>query len=125
MTTPLTTPHLPRWPIALAGLFFTLPALANDFPTVDRVLYVQECMSGRTGSTFELVNKCSCALDALAGQISYDEYVQLSTATKATSIGGERGGYIRDAEILQKQIRRYRELQSQAKSGCFLGPDPR
>jgi hypothetical protein len=114
-----------RRALATAGLVVALPAMANDFPTVDRVLYVQACMSGRTGSTFELISKCSCALDALASELSYDDYVQFSTAAKATSIGGERGGYIRDAEMLQQQIKKYRALQTKAKAGCFLGPDPR
>ena len=114
-----------RLPLALAGLLATLPALANDFPTVERVLYVQECMNGRPGPYYEMVNKCSCALDALAREIKFDDYVQMSTAAKATSIGGERGSYIRDTETLQTQIKRYRELQTKAKSGCFLGPDPR
>lgn len=114
-----------RLPLALAGLLAALPSLANDFPTVDRVLYVQECMAGRQGSKFELVNKCACALDALAREIRYEEYVQISTSAKATSIGGERGSYIRDAENLQVQVKRYRELQAKARSGCFLGPDPR
>jgi hypothetical protein len=116
------THHLP---LAIAGLLSTLPAWANDFPTVDRVLYVQECMNGRPGPNYEMVNKCSCALDALAREIKFDDYVQISTAAKATSIGGERGSYIRDTEQLQAQVKRYRELQTKAKSGCFLGPDPR
>jgi len=112
-------------PLALAGLAFALPARANDFPTVERVLYVQECMNGRPGPYYEMVNKCSCALDALAREIKFDDYVQFSTATKAASIGGERGNTIRDTEMLQGQIKRYRELQAKARSGCFLGPDPR
>jgi hypothetical protein len=44
-------------------------------------------------------------------------------ATKANSIGGERGNTIRDAEPLQAQIKRYRELQSKAQKSCFLDPD--
>ena len=114
-----------RLPLALAGLMLSLPLLANDFPTVDRVLYVQECMNGRPGTNFEKVNKCSCALDALARDLKYDDYVQISTASKANSIGGERGSYIRDTAMLQAQIKRYRELQAKARAGCFLGPDPR
>jgi hypothetical protein len=114
-----------RLPLALAGLLAALPAPANDFPTVDRVLYVQECMNGRAGPYYEMVNKCSCALDALAREITFEDYVQISTAAKATSIGGERGSYIRDTEMLQAQVKRYRELQAKARTGCFLGPDPR
>ncbi len=48
---------------------------ANDFPTVDRVLYVQECMKTNPGPSYEMVNKCSCALDALAREVKYEDYV--------------------------------------------------
>lgn len=99
-------------------------AQANDFPTVDRVLYVQECIAAHPDvGRFEMTNKCACALDALAKEVRYDEYVQLSTASKATTIGGERGGYIRDSEQLQADIKRYRALQAKVKKGCFIGPD--
>jgi len=99
-----------------------LPARANDFPTVDRVLYVQECMNAHPGHYYEMVNKCSCALDALARDVKFDDYVQMSTAAKANTIGGERGGYIRDVELLQVQIKRYRELQTKVQKGCFIAP---
>jgi hypothetical protein len=106
---------------ALLGLLcMASGARANDFPTVDRVLYVQECVRAHPGPNYEMVNKCSCALDALAKAVSYDDYVSMSTAANANSIGGERGGAIRDSESLQVQIKRYRELQTQAKGGCFI-----
>lgn len=95
-------------------------AWANDFPTVDRVLYVQECMRAHPGPNYEMVNKCSCALDAVAAAVKFDDYVTMATASNANSIGGERGGYIRDTETLQVQIKRYRELQTRAKSGCYI-----
>ncbi len=102
-----------------------LPARAaderrNDFPTSDRVLYVQECMRAHPGPHYEMVNKCSCALDALAREVSFEDYVAMSTATNANSIGGERGNTIRDTELLQQQIKRYRELQARVKAGCFI-----
>ncbi|WP_260602454.1 hypothetical protein [Variovorax sp. MHTC-1] len=111
--------------LCLLGLPMAVHAAspANDFPTVDRVLYVQECMAAHPGAgTFEMINKCSCALDALAKEVKYANYVQLSTASKATTIGGERGGYIRDSEQLQADIKRYRALQAKVKKGCFIGP---
>ena len=98
-------------------------ARANDFPTVDRVLYVQECMRAHPGPQFEMISKCSCALDALARDVKYDEYVTLSTISKAISIGGERGGTLRDAPSLEPQARRYRELQAKAERGCFINPE--
>lgn len=98
-------------------------AIANDFPTVERVNYVQECMRTHPGPNFEMVNKCSCALDALAKEVKHAEYVEMSTASNANSIGGERGNTIRDTETLQAKIKKYREVQARAKKGCFINPD--
>jgi hypothetical protein len=98
-------------------------AAANDFPTVERVTYVQECMRTHPGPNYEMVNKCSCALDALAKDVKHVDYVEMNTASNANSIGGERGNTIRDTEVLQTKIKRYRELQARAKKGCFIDPD--
>jgi hypothetical protein len=115
---------MPHTLLRLACLLaLPLAAQANDFPTVDRVLYVQECMAAHPDAVrFEMTNKCSCAVDALAAELKYDDYVQLSTASKATTIGGERGGYIRETESLQAGIKRYRALQAKVNKACFIGP---
>lgn len=106
----------------VALLASAAPALANDFPTVDRVLYVQECMRNNPGPNFEMVNKCSCALDALAREVKYEDYVSMSTVTNAISIGGERGSELRDNESVKPQIKRLRELQAKVQQGCFITP---
>ena len=97
-------------------------ALANDFPTKERVLYVQECMRENPGPQFEMISKCSCALDALAAEVKFDDYLEMSTIAKAMSIGGERGSEMRDNESLKTPLKRYRELQSKVQKGCFIGP---
>lgn len=106
---------------ALTG--FSGLAAANDFPTVERVNYVQECMRTHPGPHYEMVNKCSCALDALAKVVKHADYVEMSTASNANSIGGERGNTIRDTEVLQAKVKRFRELQVRAKQGCFINLD--
>ena len=95
-------------------------AWANDFPTVDRVRYVQECMNANPGPHFEMLNKCACALDALATELKFDEYTTMATIANGMTIGGERGGAIRDAPSLAPQLKRYRELQTKVKTGCFI-----
>jgi len=100
-------------------------APANDFPTVDRVLYVQECMRAHPGPTFEMTNKCACTLDKLAASVKYQDYVTMSTIVKAMSIGGERGGAIRDVPSYEPQVKRYKELVSKAEKACFIGLEPR
>lgn len=110
----------------LLAACLTVPALtctaawANDFPTSQRVLYVEECMREHPGPHYEMVNKCSCALDTLAREVKYEEYVGMSTVVKAMSIGGERGGSMRDNETVKPQIKRYRDLQAKVQKACFI-----
>ena len=119
-------------PAALPSLFTLCAVLlacsaarANDFPTADRVLYVQECMRAHPGPQFEMIHKCSCVLDGLAAELKFDDYVTLSTLDKAMSIGGERGGSIRDAPSFEAQAKRYRELRAKTEASCFIGAGPR
>jgi len=110
---------------ALALLLFAaaLPtAHANDFPTAERVFYVQDCIKSNPGPYHEMVNKCSCALDTLAREVKYDDYVNMTTVVNGVSIGGERGGTLRDNESVKPQIKRYRDLQAQARKACFIEP---
>ena len=107
---------------ACALLLCAATAMANDFPTAERVLYVQECMKSNPGPHFEMINKCSCAIDALAREVKYDDYVTMSTIVNAMSIGGERGNNLRDNEPLKPQVKRFRDLQAQAQKSCFITP---
>jgi len=102
---------------------FAATASANDFPTSQRVLYVQECMRSHPGAYYEMVNKCSCAVDAMADEVSYEDYTNMSTIVNAMTIGGERGGVMRDNETVKPQIKRYRDLQAKVQKACFLSPD--
>jgi hypothetical protein len=109
-------------PTSCCLLLASALAQANDFPTVDRVLFVQECVRNNPGPHYEMINKCSCALDKLASEVKFDDYVNMSTIANAVSIGGERGGQMRDNESLKPQIARYRDLQAKARKACFIGP---
>lgn len=111
----------------ISGLALTLAATsarAADYPTVDRVVYVQACMRDHPGPYYEMVNKCSCAIDTIARELPYDDFVTMSTAANANSIGGERGSYIRDVDLLQQQIRKFRQIQAQAFKSCFVTDSP-
>lgn len=105
-------------PLLLAGA----AAQANDFPTVDRVMWVHECMRNNPGNHFEMVSKCSCAVDRIAAEVKHEDFVSMQTITNAMSIGGERGNDLRDNDTLKPQLRRYRELQAQALRSCFIQP---
>lgn len=117
-------------PVRFLGLVGTLllcgisPAQAHDYPTADRVTWVQACMQEHPGHYFEMVNKCSCAIDRIAREVSYDAFTTMNTAANASSIGGERGGSLRASDTVQQQVRQYRALQKQAKAACFIQATP-
>ena len=119
----MRAPLTPVCWIAAVLLAAPLVARAHDYPTSERVVFVEACMHDHPGGHYEMLNKCSCVLDTIARQVPFDDYVTMSTATNANSIGGERGSYIRDVESLQVQIRKFRQLQVQARKSCFLVPD--
>ena len=110
--------------VALVLVLAAANARADNYPTVDRVVYVQACMRDHPGPYYEMVNKCSCAIDTIARDVPYDDFVTMSTAANANSIGGERGSYIRDVDTLQQQIRKFRQIQAQAFKSCFVTDAP-
>lgn len=118
-------------PATLARLVALLPLgvlgtaqAANDYPTVERVLYVHECMRQHPGNHHEMVNKCSCVIDKIASKVSFDDFETMSTAANANTIGGERGNMIRDVASMQDEIKRFRTLQTEAKKACFINTEP-
>jgi hypothetical protein len=99
----------------------TVPfAHANDFPTRARVEFVLACMRASKTPQQESMYKCSCAIDAIADEVNYSAWVELSTVANGTTIAGERGGVMRDLKDGRKLIASYRELQESAKQRCFV-----
>lgn len=94
----------------------------HDYPTSDRVSYVFTCMRDHPGNHHEMLSKCSCAIDEIAKELNADQYTASSTVSNAMSIGGERGGTLRDSEGVQVEVRKYRALQTKAKKACFVIP---
>ena len=99
------------------------PAASHDYPTAERVLYVEACMREHPGAGhYEILNKCACALDYMARKLSFDEYDTLHTASLAASIGGERGAVFRDTPEVQDKIKAFRKLQAEAQASCMIAP---
>src|SRR5678815_3883007 len=60
------------------------PPAKSDYPTVARVEYVNDCI-GQNGGTLAALYQCSCAIDKLAEQLSYDDFVEAGTYAKYTA----------------------------------------
>ena len=105
--------------VLLLAAGMPLAAHAHDFPTADRVEYVIECMVAHQ-SKQEYLYKCSCAIDQIAQQMPYDEYVESSTALRHQSLGGPRGAEFRDPGAGKAMATKYKALQDKARKACYV-----
>lgn len=96
-----------------------LAAQAHDYPTSGRVEYVLECMQ-KHDSKYEFLYKCSCVIDRIATQMSYDDYVTMSTALRNQAMAGERGALFRDPLPVKEMASKYKALQASADKACAV-----
>jgi hypothetical protein len=94
-------------------------AASYDYPTVDRVEFVLECMQRNAGKQ-EFLYKCACVIDEIAHKFSYDDFVEAATAARYQSLGGERGGLFRDPPQTRQAAKRYLEVQDEAMKRCSV-----
>jgi hypothetical protein len=94
-------------------------AAPNDYPTVDRVEFVLECMQKNPGKQ-ELLYKCACVIDEIARHYPYDDFVEAATAARFQSLGGDRGGLFRDPPKTREVAKRYLQVQNDAMKRCAV-----
>jgi hypothetical protein len=110
------------WVIALiAATPLHAEAPANNFPTLARVEYVQECIN-RTGGKQTNMYQCACVVDRIAESMSYDEFVESSTFAKYSTLPGEGGGLFRDTEEAKQKAKLFRSVEANAFRACNLKP---
>jgi len=110
-----------------AGLLLLGPAITfgtasgNDFPTIDRVLFVENCVRDYPARPHqEMLYKCSCAVDAIAAEFRYDEYVELATAVDAGQVAGKRGAAVRESSEGKSMSKRFKDARAKALTSCFI-----
>ena len=95
-------------------------AKVNNYPTLDRVQYVLECVQNYPDKVHqEMIYKCSCAIDEIAKQISYDDFINDWTASKAISIAGDRGA-IREHQMVKGMVKQFNDVQGSAQKTCLF-----
>ncbi|NDP59908.1 MAG: hypothetical protein GZ090_11185 [Oxalobacteraceae bacterium] len=113
------SPRLASCTLLLLAIAAPMTAQAQEFPTSSRVEYVFECMKNHD-SKYEYLYKCSCAIDAIAKQLSFDDYAELSTAKRHQGLGGERGAEFRDPTLVKQMVRKYQQVEQVAANACFI-----
>ncbi|WP_134724845.1 hypothetical protein [Paracoccus luteus] len=104
---------------ALAALAGPAAAQAvNDYPTAARAEYVLICM-GTNGETPEMLQRCSCAIDAIAGVLSYDDYVSAETVLRMRQTTGDRAGMFREGPLSDGILAHLRRAEAEAEILCF------
>jgi hypothetical protein len=91
----------------------------NNFPTLARVEYVQECIN-RTGGKQTNMYQCVCVVDRIADVMTYDEFVEASTFAKYSTLPGEGGGLFRDTDEAKEKAKLFRSVEGEAFRACNL-----
>lgn len=94
--------------------------VANDFPTQARVEYVLRCMSTHGAQTYDTLYPCVCAIDKIAGEVSYEEYVEAEAFALLRPTPGERGAVFRDPDRAKLLSKKYIEVTGKAEDSCFV-----
>lgn len=93
----------------------------SDYPTIERVLFVEACVREHPErQRTEMLYKCSCAMDVIAGALDYGEYVEASTAFFASQAAGERGTAVRESSAGKTLSQRYRDARGTAVKRCMI-----
>jgi hypothetical protein len=102
------------------GLLLPGATLANDFPTQARVEFVLGCMSEQGGQSYDTLYKCVCLIDAIAAELSHDEFAEAQVFSQLRSTAGERGGVFRDPDQARSLIAKLDTAIEHGKAQCFI-----
>ena len=98
------------------------PTIAADdvtrYPTADEAFYVLACME-MNGQNADGLRKCSCAINAIEAQLSYEQYSDAALVFAMRQAGGERAAIYRDAAAMKEVANRFIRSQSEANRQCF------
>ena len=90
----------------------------HDYPTSVRADYVIGCLAAN-GFQRQLLDKCACSIDAIADQMSYDDYERAETILSMQQASvGPRGGLFRDTPVAKTSMEQLRRAQAEANLRC-------
>jgi hypothetical protein len=104
----------------LIVLTLPLSAIANEYPTLDRVDHVLTCMKKHGGQTMDNLYACACEIDTIALMMPYDTFIEASTFESYRNMPGERGGMFRDSTQGEKLVTQLHKAQEEAERRCFI-----
>ncbi len=106
----------------LAALLFVSSFVsANEYPTIETVRFVVDCMVKNGGQNEENLYACTCRYDVINAALTFAEFEQVSVYTRNKAMPGEKGGVIRDMKRATQQARdKYDQAEKEAARACPL-----
>lgn len=95
---------------------------ANDFTTVTRVQYVQECIASNQGkmNVYEATNKCSCVIDKLAESFTQTQFEDADAGFQFQNLPGDRGAMFKDDTDIVDGISAFKKAHAEAYKSCRI-----
>tara|TARA_Y100000590_G_scaffold428476_1_gene539822 strand:- start:2706 stop:3083 length:378 start_codon:yes stop_codon:yes gene_type:complete len=90
----------------------------ENFPTHEKVEYVFACMQGNEDSQ-AYISKCSCSIDYIEDQMTYDEYVESETIMSLRQVYGEKSLMFRNTPNAMKIYTNIQNILAEAEMECF------
>ena len=90
----------------------------KNIPTNEKVEYVFACMQGNEDSQAYLV-KCSCSIDYIDEQMTYEDYVQAETIMSLRQIYGEKSLLFKNTPNAVEIYSNIQNILAEAEMECF------
>jgi hypothetical protein len=92
--------------------------ITQKIPTNEKVEYVFACMQGNEDSQAYIV-KCSCSIDYIDEQMTYDEYVNAETIMSLRQIYGEKSLMFKNTPNAMDIYSNMQNILAEAEMECF------
>ena len=90
----------------------------KNIPTNEKVEYVFACMQGNE-DTQAYILKCSCSIDYINEQMTYEEYVQAETIMSLRQIYGEKSLLFKNTPNAMEITSNMQNILAEAEMECF------
>ena len=95
-----------------------LESTTANIPTNEKVEYVFACMQGNEDSQAYIV-KCSCSIDYIDEQMTYEEYVNAETIMSLRQIYGEKSLMFKNTPNAMEIYTNMQNVLAEAEMECF------
>ena len=91
---------------------------ANDYPTAERVEYVLNCLQDMGRNSMDDLQTCSCRIDTIASEMSFETYGHAVTYERNKRMTGEKGGIFRDNDAGKAFSKQLTAAKETARGQC-------